>query len=96
MRNTPKQEYSGRFVLRIASDLHESLARRAAERHVSLNQYVQNLLARHLGGVETGEYALMHALGAHRTAMAELFEDKVRQAARAGIGFDKHSQEQRS
>jgi len=39
------QEYSGRFVLRIPSYLHQRLAERAMREGVSLNQYVGTLLS---------------------------------------------------
>lgn len=40
-----EQEYSGRFVLRIPSYLHQRLAERAMREGVSLNQYVGTLLS---------------------------------------------------
>jgi predicted RNase H-like HicB family nuclease len=40
------EEYSGKFVLRIARSLHRSLAEAANRDGVSLNQYVVMLLAR--------------------------------------------------
>jgi predicted HicB family RNase H-like nuclease len=38
--------YSGRFVVRVPSELHRRLAREAAEQHVSLNRLVSERLAR--------------------------------------------------
>src|SRR2546430_522885 len=40
------EEYSGRFVVRLARSLHRSLAQAAELQEVSLNQYVASLLAR--------------------------------------------------
>lgn len=40
-----EQEYSGRFVLRIPSYLHQRLAERATREGVSLNQFVGTLLS---------------------------------------------------
>lgn len=39
-RSRTDREYSGKFVLRISPDLHARLAVEAAERRVSLNQWV--------------------------------------------------------
>jgi antitoxin HicB len=41
----PKDDYSGRFVVRIPKDLHRQLAETAASDGVSLNQLVLTLLA---------------------------------------------------
>lgn len=38
------KHYSGKFNLRIGEDLHRKLATEAAERHLSLNQYVVSRL----------------------------------------------------
>ena len=38
--------YSGRFVVRVPSEVHRRLAREAAEQHVSLNRLVSDRLAR--------------------------------------------------
>ena len=64
------QEYSGRFVLRIATDLHEALTHLADTRQVSLNLYVQNLVASHVAGVETATYAFEQAFRLGRTGPA--------------------------
>lgn len=40
------EEYSGKFVLRLARSLHRALAESAAREGVSLNQYAATLLAR--------------------------------------------------
>jgi len=61
MNKTTDRKYSGRFVLRIATDLHESLAELATDQGVSLNHYLQNLLSSHVGGVTTAEYAYHQA-----------------------------------
>lgn len=42
---TDNEEYSGKFVLRIPKSLHRSLARKAKEEQVSLNQYATYLLS---------------------------------------------------
>lgn len=39
------RRYSGKFQLRTGEDLHRRLALEAADRHVSLNQYVVSRLA---------------------------------------------------
>ena len=41
------EEYSGKFVLRIAKSLHRRLATSASKEGVSLNQYAMSLLDRH-------------------------------------------------
>ncbi len=41
-----ERTYSGRFVVRVPSELHRRLAREAAEQHVSLNRLVSDRLAR--------------------------------------------------
>lgn len=41
---TNEEEYSGRFILRIPKDLHRSLATKAQNNSLSLNQYTQYLL----------------------------------------------------
>jgi predicted RNase H-like HicB family nuclease len=41
-----ERAYSGRFVVRVAAELHRRLAREAAEQHVSLNRLVSDRLAR--------------------------------------------------
>lgn len=43
--------YSGKFVARIPKSLHEKLAEKARDEGVSLNQYVEYLLAKGAGGV---------------------------------------------
>jgi predicted RNase H-like HicB family nuclease len=41
-----ERTYSGRFVVRVPSEVHRHLAREAAEQHVSLNRLVSDRLAR--------------------------------------------------
>lgn len=41
-----ERTYSGRFVVRVPSELHRRLAREAAEQRVSLNRLVSDRLAR--------------------------------------------------
>jgi predicted RNase H-like HicB family nuclease len=41
-----ERTYSGRFVVRVPSEVHRRLAREAAEQHVSLNRLVSDRLAR--------------------------------------------------
>lgn len=41
----PNKPYSGRFVLRVAPELHADVAMKAQKQGVSLNQYVTSLLA---------------------------------------------------
>jgi predicted HicB family RNase H-like nuclease len=41
-----ERAYSGRFVVRVPSEVHRRLAREAAEQHVSLNRLVSDRLAR--------------------------------------------------
>lgn len=40
-----KKKYSGRFVVRLPSNLHQRLAEQAEQNNVSLNQMVATLLA---------------------------------------------------
>jgi predicted RNase H-like HicB family nuclease len=41
-----ERTYSGRFVVRVPTELHRRLAREAAEQHISLNRLVSDRLAR--------------------------------------------------
>jgi predicted HicB family RNase H-like nuclease len=41
-----ERTYSGKFVVRVPSELHRRLAVEAAEQHVSLNRLVSERLAR--------------------------------------------------
>jgi predicted RNase H-like HicB family nuclease len=41
-----ERAYSGRFLVRVPSEVHRRLAREAAEQHVSLNRLVSDRLAR--------------------------------------------------
>src|SRR5579871_6120719 len=41
-----ERAYSGRFMVRVPSEVHRRLAREAAEQHVSLNRLVSDRLAR--------------------------------------------------
>ncbi len=41
-----ERAYSGRFIVRVPSEVHRRLAREAAEQHVSLNRLVSDRLAR--------------------------------------------------
>ena len=41
-----ERAYSGRFVVRVPSEVRRRLAREAAEQHVSLNRLVSDRLAR--------------------------------------------------
>lgn len=45
------EEYSGKFTLRIPKSLHKELAERAEKEGMSLNQYVGNIIAYHLGKI---------------------------------------------
>lgn len=45
----PIEEYSGKFVVRMAKSLHRDLAEAATQEGVSLNQYVTTELARAVG-----------------------------------------------
>ena len=47
---TPEKPYTGRFVVRIAPDLHRTISVRAKAAGVSLNQWVAEALARRAGG----------------------------------------------
>jgi antitoxin HicB len=53
----PAEDYSGKFLLRIARSLHRRLAMLANGEGVSLNTYVSTVLAEHVG-VARGESAL--------------------------------------
>lgn len=41
---SPEKPYSGRFVLRVAPELHNQLHIAAIEKHQSLNDFIQNTL----------------------------------------------------
>jgi predicted HicB family RNase H-like nuclease len=43
---SPEKPYSGRFVLRVAPELHNQLHIAAIEHHQSLNDFIQNTLQR--------------------------------------------------
>ncbi|MBI3160708.1 MAG: type II toxin-antitoxin system HicB family antitoxin [Chloroflexi bacterium] len=49
-----EDDYSGKFVVRVAKSLHRRLAEAAAEDDVSLNQYVVTALASAVGMKEKG------------------------------------------
>lgn len=53
---TASEDYSGRFVVRIARSTHAELARRAAREAVSLNHYVSTVFSRHLGAAPLQEF----------------------------------------
>jgi len=42
----PKKEYSGKFNLRITPGLHSQIAARATTEHMSINQWVSEILKR--------------------------------------------------
>jgi len=63
---TEVDDYSGRFVLRVARSVHAELARRAAREGVSLNHYVSTALTRHLGAASLQEFTV---------SMAHRFDD---------------------
>lgn len=43
--NTSKEEYSGKFLVRVPKELHRKVAVNAKESGISLNQYVQYLIS---------------------------------------------------
>lgn len=43
------KKFSGKFVVRVPAELHRELVLEAQENKVSLNRYVSNKLARHVG-----------------------------------------------
>jgi predicted HicB family RNase H-like nuclease len=45
----PEEDYSGRITLRLPKSLHRSLAEKAQEEAVSLNQYMLSVLAQNSG-----------------------------------------------
>ena len=45
----PREEYSGKFVVRVPRSLHRDLVEAAAKEQVSLNQYIATELARAVG-----------------------------------------------
>jgi predicted HicB family RNase H-like nuclease len=47
---TANREYSGRFVLRVGSELHRQIAIRALRSGESLNSYCQKILKKAAGG----------------------------------------------
>ena len=47
--NIDNEEYSGKFTLRIPKTLHKQLAKTSKEEGISLNQYIQTLLAYNFG-----------------------------------------------
>ena len=44
----PSKPYSGRFNLRISSNLHRALSANAVKSNMSLNQYTENIIAKGL------------------------------------------------
>jgi predicted RNase H-like HicB family nuclease len=53
----PAQSHSGRLLLRMPQTLHAELARTAEREHVSLNQFITDVLAGALGWRTTGRKA---------------------------------------
>lgn len=51
------RQYQGKIVLRVPPAIHEELVRRAQQEGCSLNQFIQNVLARYLGGLQAMEAA---------------------------------------
>lgn len=51
------RQYQGKIVLRVPPAMHEELMRRAEQEGCSLNQFIQNALARYLGGLQAMEVA---------------------------------------
>ena len=51
----PGTAYSGRFLVRMPSDLHEQLVQAAAREHVSLNRFVTGVLAESVTGEAPSE-----------------------------------------
>ncbi|AGL00104.1 type II toxin-antitoxin system HicB family antitoxin [Desulfoscipio gibsoniae] len=45
----PREEYSGQLRIRIPKSLHRTLAERAKEENISLNQYISYQLSRGIG-----------------------------------------------
>jgi predicted HicB family RNase H-like nuclease len=57
------RRYSGKVMLRMPPQLHESMILKATEQGVSLNQYLISLLSRNLGyeeGIDAGLKSTMH------------------------------------
>jgi len=52
------QELSGRFALRIARSLHQSLFKGAQHEGISLNQYIGYVLSRGIGEMEGRDYVI--------------------------------------
>ena len=77
------QTHSGRFVLRIATDLHHDLTELARDRNVSLNQYIQNILASHVAGVATAEYCLNRAFDGSFAKVHDLAATYIQQIEEA-------------
>ncbi|MCP3982484.1 MAG: toxin-antitoxin system HicB family antitoxin [bacterium] len=97
MNETTKPRRSGRFVLRIGADLHDALIDLAKDQGVSLNQYLQNLIARHLGGVETAEYAYQQAQARNLARMekySEIYLKAIEKQALAKKTIELASREQ--
>ncbi|MBE6290546.1 MAG: type II toxin-antitoxin system HicB family antitoxin [Bacteroidaceae bacterium] len=40
----PKKPYSGKFLIRMTSDLHSRVAMMAAERHTTINDYINSII----------------------------------------------------
>lgn len=51
------RQYQGKIVLRVSPAMHEELVHRAEQEGCSLNQFIQNVLARYLGGLQAMEAA---------------------------------------
>lgn len=52
----PASDRSGKFSIRTSPSFHGTLAERAEREGVSLNQYVNNLFAEHIGGDQVSSY----------------------------------------
>ncbi len=55
----PVQDYSGKFVVRVAKSLHRDLALEANRQGVSLNQFINTELARSVGQPAGGQPAVI-------------------------------------
>ncbi len=92
----PDKPWSGRFVVRITSDLHRDLSLTAVRAGVSLNTFVSDLLARGIGGHvgrkesrvrSANRTAKAHASAALLRAVAKRLEHGDKNLLQRGLVF---------
>ena len=77
--------YSGRFLVRMPSDLHEQLARAAERQEVSLNRYVTDALATSLAPAASEPVETLTPDDAAQTVVSEPPADEPKRAPSPGV-----------